>query len=317
MKSFCNHSILITLAILIALPACAFAQANFDLVIVRGDVPVDMLVAQAYTSKAGIPLITVTQNRLLDELEDELTGYYEQGYDEILLIGGTEAIPRNVETKLDEIGFTSTRIWDWNRYGTSARVAMNLWMSSETVVVTQGGAGELMLAARTAIEYNSPLLITEADKLPEEIETAIGRLGATRIILIGDASDSVKKDLAKLGGLQQTNVRPIKRTDPGQSTFLVIGLIIGGLAVFLVSSLWGALMFKKSRMPKVEAEMLEDDEQKILNLVEQGKGKLKQQDLPQLTGYSRPKVTRTVKDLMTKGKIKREKRGKTYILKLV
>ena len=102
-----------------------------------------------------------------------------------------------------------------------------------------------MLAARTAIEYNSPLLITEPDELPEAVETAIERLGATRIILIGDASNSVKKDLANLGGLQQTNVRPIKREDPKKSTFLVIGLIIGGLAVFLVSSLWGAMMFRK------------------------------------------------------------------------
>jgi len=303
-----------TLAILITLPACAFAVTRFDLVIVRGDVPVDMLVAQAYTSKAGIPLITVTRSWLVNELEDELLGYKEQGYNDILIIGGAEAIPKTIDTKLDALGFMTTRIWDWNRYGTSARVAMTLWGSSETVVVTQGGAGELMLAARTAIEYNSPLLITEAEKLPEEIKTAIERLSATRIILIGDASEAVKKDLADLGGLQQTSIRPVKREEPRKSTFFVIGLIIGGLAIFVVSSLWGAVMLKKSRAPKVTAELLEDDEQTILNLIEQGKGKLKQQDLPKLTGYSRPKVTRTMKDLLRKGKIKREKRGKTYIL---
>ncbi|MDP7282569.1 MAG: hypothetical protein QF475_02955 [Candidatus Undinarchaeales archaeon] len=315
MKSFCNRSILIILAILIALPACAFAQSNFDAVIVRGDIPVDMLVAQAYTSKAGIPLVTVTQRWLIDELEDELEGYKEQGYTDILIIGGTEAIPKSIEAKLDNLGLISTRIWDWNRYGTSARVAMTLWTNSETVVVTQGGAGELMLAARTAIEYGSPLLITEEEKLPDEIKTAIERLGAKRIILIGDASSSVKQDLANLGGLQQTNVRPIKREDPKKSTFFMIGLIIGGMAIFLVSSLWGAVMLKKIRGPKVTTAIIDDDEQTILNLVSQGKGKLKQQDLPKLTGFSRPKVTRNVKDLLKKGKIKREKRGKTYILR--
>jgi len=304
----------ILITILIALPYCAIAKSSFDLVIVRGDVPVDMLVAQAYTSKAGIPLVTVTKGWLVDELEDELLGYKEQGYKDILIIGGAEAIPKTIDTKLDALGFMTTRIWDWNRYGTSARVAMTLWGSAETVVVTQGGAGELMLAARTAIEYNSPLLITEAEKLPDEVKTAIERLGATRIILIGDASDAVKKDLANLGGLQQTSVRPVKREDPKKSTFFVIGLVIGGLAIFVVSSLWGALMFKKRAEVPVEA--VEDDEQAILNLIEQSKGKLKQQSLPKLTGFSRPKVSRLIAKLKKKGVIKREKTGKTYILKL-
>jgi len=95
----------------------------------------------------------------------------------------------------------------------------------------------------------------------------------------------------------------------------MIGLIVGGLAIFLVSSLWGAVMFRKSRA-EIPTQLLEDDEQKIITLIQNGKGKLKQQDVPQLTGYSRPKVTRTIKDLIKKGKVTREKRGKTYILKL-
>ncbi|MFH1450353.1 MAG: cell wall-binding repeat-containing protein [archaeon] len=317
MKSFCNRLILITIAIIIALPACAFAQSQFDFVIVRGDIPVDMLVAQAYTNKIGIPLITVTNNFLINELEDELAGYHEQGYEEALIIGGSGAIPVDIETKLDSMGYSVTRIWDWNRYGTSARVAMTLWDSSETVVVTQGNPGELMLAARTANEYASPLLLTEGDKLSDETKTAIQQLGSTRIILIGDASSEVKKELSALGGLQQTIVRPINRDEPGKSTFFLIGLVIGGLAIFLVSSLWGAMMFRKSRTPELTAEMLEDEEQKILTLVKNGRGNLKQQDIPELTGFSRPKVTREVAELIKKGKIKREKRGKTYILKKV
>lgn len=302
------------LALLIALPACALAVEIYDAVIVRGDIPVDLLVAQAYTAKAGIPLVTVTEKYLPAELEDELIGFKEQGYKNILIIGGDEAIPNSIDEHLNSKGFVVTRIWDWNRYGTSARVAMNLWETSETVVVTQGNPGELMLAAKTAIEYKSPLLITSGDTLPEELKTAISSLGATRIVLIGDASEAVKKSLAELGGLQQTNVRPVNRTEPSRSVFFVIGIIIGGLAIFLVSSLWGAVMFR-NKLPKLLNGVFESDEQKVLKLL--NGGELKQEDLPKLTGFSRPKVTRVVSGLIKSKKIVREKRGKTFVLKSI
>jgi len=315
MKTFFKVGGIAVILFLIIATAPVFA-ITYDVVLARGDMPVDLLVAQAYTTKANLPLVTVTKAGISEELSTELSGYKEQGYKTLLIIGGEAAIPTSIEAEVKNIGYEVTRIWDWNRYGTAARVAINLWEKSEVVVVTQGDQkGQLMLAARTAIEYESPLLLTETDNLPDETKTAISSLAASRIILIGEVSENVKNDLSDLGGLQQTRVSPIEQEKTSKVSLFVIGLLVGGLFIFLASSLWGAMVLRKGQ--EVPYDIFNEDERRILDLIEERKGSIKQQELPGLSGFSRPKVSRIVADLVERGIIEKHKTKKTFVVKLI
>jgi len=313
---------IVSILIVLSLISPVYAQEKsiidqkYDVVIVRGDLPADLIIAQVYTQKEELPLIAITESGINDALKTELQGYRAQGYENVLIIGGEEAISREIESILEVIGFEITRLWDWNRYGTSARVAINLWGKSDTVVVTQGDKqGRLLSAERVAIDYQAPLLLTETSVLPEQTKQAIQILGANRIVLIGDVDESVRRELNQLGGLEETQIRQIILEEPPKDTsFFVIGLIIGGLAAAVLSVLFGSNLIKKQE--EIPYNILTDDEQVIIDIIIKEGGSMKQQNLPKLTSFSRPKVSRSVSGLIEREILIKEKKGKTFILKL-
>ena len=304
----------LVLAILILAPAVH--AASCDVVIVRGDLPADLIVAQVYTQKADIPLIPIRGSGLNQELVIELQGYGEQGYKKALIIGGDDIVPGSVESTLEGMGYSVERIWDWDRYGTSARAAIQLWGESDNVVVTPGDQkGGLTSAARIAIDYECPLLFTRTGSLPEQVKQAIETLGARRTILIGNVSDEVRNELSGLGGLEQTKLSYIELEEKTSNTgVFVVGILVGAIVIFLVSTLWGAGFL--SRKEHVPYSVLNEDEQMIVDIVTEHGGVLKQKQLPKLTEFSRPKVSRIVSDLLERGILSKRKMGKTYVVKL-
>lgn len=305
-------------AVVIILALAVLAQeayaTSYDVVVVRGDFPVDLILGQTYAKQAGIPLVSVGRTGLTQEIEFELYGYRAQGYKSALIIGGEDSVPPGTEQDLNKLNFTVTRLWDWNRYGTAARVAISLWEKADTVVVTLGDQpGTLFTAGRTAIDFNSPLMLVEANRVPEETKLAIQEIEASRIILVGNVSEQVKAELATLGGLQptqQTQITIAKKTSDSKGLFM-IGIIVGGLVIFLVSSLFSVGIFGQRR--EVPADIFSHDEKKILKEIE-GHKELKQEDLPRMTGFSRVKIARITGELEERDIIEKKRIGKTHVL---
>ncbi len=289
--------------------------AKYDAVIVRADFPVDVAVAQTYTQQSKIPLITAGRTGIDQETEYELYGYGMQGYKNILIIGGESAVPQSVESDLTRLNFTVERLWDWDRYGTAARVAVSLWEKSDAVVVLPGDqTGILFSAERTAMDFNCPLLLVETNRVPDETKQAIAEIGASRIILVGNVSESVKAELSELGGLQptqQTQITIAKQTSGTKGLFL-IGILIGGLVIFLISSLFSVGIF--GQKGEVPTEILSGDEKKIIRAIEKHKNALKQEELSKLTGFSRQKITRLTFELEERDIIEKKREGKTFVL---
>jgi len=57
------------------------------------------------------------------------------------------------------------------------------------------------------------------------------------------------------------------------------------------------------------------DERKVIEIVME-KGEVSQEELPELTGFSKPKISRLLKDLVDRKVVERKKFGKTYLVKL-
>ncbi|HIK02213.1 TPA: hypothetical protein H1012_00005, partial [archaeon] len=129
----------------------------------------------------------------------------------------------------------------------------------------------------------------------------------------GNVAEELKAELAELGGLQptqQTQITIAKKAGNSKGLFL-IGIIVGGLVIFLVSSLFSVGIFGQKR--GVPSDILSDDEKKIVKELEE-KSELKQEELPKLTGFSKQKITRLTFELEERDILEKKRFGKTYIL---
>jgi len=299
----------------------SFAEtSNYDAIVVRGDILIDYTVAQAYSQKEKIPILLTDPKTLSGSSKKELMGFYDEGARKVLLIGGTtDAISESIEADISSIGYEVTRIWDWDRAGTAARVAIDLWKSSRESVIINGNIEEsYLIASKFAMKRGIPILITNEAELPSSTQDALEKINAKKVYVVGPMiSENVVKDLSSRGIVverlgKDINISDIKNLEEEglnlkiDAISLFSGLIIGAIAFLLI------FRFKKDN--SVPVFVLTEDERKLVQALKNGEDR--QDKLPQATNFSRPKITRLVMDLESKGIIFREKKGKTYKIKL-
>jgi uncharacterized membrane protein len=309
--------------ILIVVAPSGEAENVYDVILVRADLPIDYVVAQAYAHKEGIPIVT-TNPLFLDEIvRRELSGYREEGAATILIIGGADtAISAEIEQDLITMGFQVDRLWDWDRIGTAARVAIELWDSSEYAVIANADVSEsYLIASSISINLQAPILLTTADELPETTIQALDTLKVKNVFLVGpQISAEIEKALAakgininRVGKDIKINDIPLVTRPVTHKLYQPAALAVGGAAGVFI----GYILFKLSKkVGKREIPMfvLTEDEQKVVEAIGEG---TKQEKLPELTGFSRPKITRIISDLEAKQIISRSKYGKTYRIKVM
>ncbi|MFB0544601.1 MAG: hypothetical protein ACETVN_02700, partial [Asgard group archaeon] len=293
------------LVFLIILPT-AQAIPTYDLIVVRADIPTEYVIASVYANYADIPVVLINPDEIPSDIKRELSGYVKSGYKNMLIIGGEEAISLSVENELRAMNFSVKRLWDWNRYGTAARVAVELWIKSGYVVMVDGeNYQNLMLAQRYALENDLPLLFIKNFNVPSETKTALEKLEVKKIYLFGE---KIEDNL----GIKVEVLTPekidfeIEETEEEEFNWMF--LIV---AVFITVILLSIYLLKRRSIP---SSVLTGDEKKIIKLVR--KGDMQQNQLPAITGFSKPKVSRLLQELESRGIVKRKKLKKTYLLKL-
>ena len=107
-------------------------------------------------------------------------------------------VTEKVEEQLKE--FKLNRISGKNRYATSVQVS-KAYKNSDTVVLASGEKyTDELTATVLASKLDVPILLSEKDVVPEVVIKEIERLGATKVILIGEKgtlSKSVETQLSK------------------------------------------------------------------------------------------------------------------------
>ncbi|MGC8993635.1 MAG: helix-turn-helix transcriptional regulator, partial [Candidatus Aenigmatarchaeota archaeon] len=104
------------------------------------------------------------------------------------------------------------------------------------------------------------------------------------------------------------------------SKFYLIVLVL--IAITLIVSVYALkkrkVVIKKIvrvKPEKVVVQFLDEYERKVYEVVKE-KGKIKQNEIVQITGFSKARVSRVVNKLAERGLIKVEKRGKTNLISL-
>ena len=294
--------------------------SNYDVIVVRGDILIDYTVAQAYSQKEKIPILVTDPKTLSESSKRELMGFYDEGARKVLIIGGTtDAISENIELEIASIGYEVKRIWDWDRAGTAARVAIDIWKFSRESVIINGNIEEsYLIASKFAMKREIPILITNANELPPSTQEALDKINVRKVYVVGPMiSENVVKSLTSKGITVERlgtdiDISDVKNlSEEGLNLKIDIISMLAGLFLGTVALL---IIFRFKKDDSVPVFVLTEDERKLVQALKNGEDR--QERLPEATNFSRPKVTRLVMNLESKGIVFREKKGKTYKIKL-
>lgn len=315
---------LLLLSILLILyPNLTMAQEknDYDVIIVRNDIPVEYIIALPYSTTHNVPIIQVSQNVLSEQEYEQLLGYYEDGARRALILGGTQnAVSESIADAIHTIGYSVDRKWGDARESTAATFAKDFWSSSENVVLLAGAdTSSFMMASRVAMKLECPILLTETGSLSHSTKDAISQLGTNKVYTISESlPEQIIEELASMGLTTVVVGSDVEYTDIEKGDgfvydilLFIAGLIIGGVAVFALKE-----VKRNTESPEVPLFVLTEDERKVVSAIEKGDGEVGQDKIPEMTNFSRPKVSRIVNDLESKKIIMREKHGKTYKVKI-
>ena len=319
------------LCMLCIVPSLVAAETQpYDVIVVRNDIPTEYVIALPYASLHEIPILLVSQDALSAEDERQLSGYYQDGARRALILGGMQnAVSQEVEERIRDIGYDVDRKWGLARESTAGIFAIDLWQTSPNAVLLNGSMAEAYLvSARTAMKLGCPVLFVDDVGLNENTARALEGLGCTKVYVVGPGiPDAVFTELDARGiatvrigdDITPHDVeQPSRGGDVTVSPLsLLAGACIGALAVYAITG--------RRREPQAPGRIAEvsvplfvltEDERAVVRTIETAGGELRQDALPDLTGYSRPKVSRIVNDLEAKKILSREKKGKTYKVKV-
>lgn len=111
---------------------------------------------------------------------------------ELVLIGGYNTISKNIEEYLKD--FNLSRIYGKNRYETASKIS-NSYTSSEKIILSSGEKYTDQLTSTVLAKVlESPILLTEKNKLDTEVLKEIERLNPREIIIIG-GTNTISKNI--------------------------------------------------------------------------------------------------------------------------
>ncbi len=275
---------------------------QYDIILVRNDLPHDWAIAQSYAHKQKIPILSTSPDRLDPNVEKELIGYKNAGFKKLLIIGGEKAISIEIQERLNDMGFITHRISEGDRYGTSARVALELFPESKTAIIVNGESiNDLLIAERLSIRTESPILLVKNDKIPETVMNTIKSLGINKIYVVSDVNISIPN----------IKIEKIKDIEPYGKNWTMLALISMIIALSILLAIY--INLKREKIPYV---LLTSDEEKIIRTIEMNGGEITQDKLPALTNFSRPKISRLISELVNRGILEKEPFGKTQKIKI-
>ncbi len=120
----------------------------------------------------------------------------------VLLVGGREALPDEVETELRAISPQFTRVSGADRYETAALLSARSKERSTPVIVTSGAIfTDALSAAPLASKIGAKVLLTTPELLPEATIAEVKRIKPQRLIILGSpaaVSSDVELSLSHL-----------------------------------------------------------------------------------------------------------------------
>ncbi len=304
--------------------ALTSAQApTYGAIVVRGDIYADWTLAMALSMKERVPVLT-----LFEENQEEIIRVLRSlsgGRRSVLIVGDSMAVSKEFEIILKSMGIDVDRVGGATRADTSLQMIIRgFWTDSTELIVVDGQRRELYLPALSiSSSSQAPIIYSVKGKLPENFFKVVDNyLKELKVIYVLNSSIS-SEEISKLTemGYSVKELNFTSLTTPRESSlkkaiswfgetalWILFGAFIGGIFSYL-------LILRKRMKLDILMDFLTRDEKKLVSMIIE-RGEIRQEELPELTGFSRPKISRMVNELVSRGILEKEVSGKTYLLRV-
>lgn len=161
-----------------------WTQADYAVLAYGENFP-DALSAVVLAKKYSAPILLTSGDNLPSITKQTLTDLQVKN---VLIIGGTGVIPVSIETELQSMGITPTRIAGQDRYETSIKIAQLISSPSQLIVTTGEDYPDALSIAPIAGVKQIPIILVPKDFLPEVVKSYISSLNINKTYVIGDSS---------------------------------------------------------------------------------------------------------------------------------
>ncbi|MEJ7803938.1 MAG: PQQ-dependent sugar dehydrogenase [Candidatus Limnocylindria bacterium] len=172
-----------------AVSRSAFPTGAFRVFVATGANYPDALAGSAAAGHLGSPMLLVTKGQIPAATRTELDLLNPT---EIVVLGGTSAISESVRTALVPYASTGAvrRVAGADRYGTAAAISSSYYDAGvpAAFIATGSGFADALTGAPAAALFDSPLLLTSRDVLPQSIKNELARLKPQRVYILGGTS---------------------------------------------------------------------------------------------------------------------------------
>ncbi|MBW3665128.1 MAG: CHRD domain-containing protein [Actinobacteria bacterium] len=175
----------------------------------RNDVFADSLSSGPAQGALGAPLLLTLNDRVVRGVEEELT---RLGAQQVILLGGPEALQPQVEARLVELGYRTRRVFGDTRLTTATATAAAFFPSASQAIIARAweepgrdqsqAFADSLGAGALGANLGIPVLLSRTEALSPETSDYLSRSGIRSVIIAGgpDAlSDDVEEDLRGLG----------------------------------------------------------------------------------------------------------------------
>ena len=193
--------------------------------------------------------------------------------------------------------------FDWREFaeGRGERIIIGDVFEVEGLFLHGNGELNMFYPAEYVIESVSPEPNAEADRTVTWYEVQEFDIGKPRVVL--------DKKTASILHILKSNVH------------IIIALVV--LVGVTSSSIWFLKFRKKGKVETasvthipVGITRMEDDEEKVISLLKSAGGRLLQSTLVSQCGFSRSKTSKLLTSMETRGRIRRQKRGREKVVTL-
>ncbi|MYL61984.1 S8 family serine peptidase [Bacillus hwajinpoensis] len=193
------------------------------IVLARSDEFPDSLAASPLASKLGSPILLSKKSGLSKSLLDELN---RLSANHVLLIGGEDALPEGVVDQLKSEGIETTRIAGDNRYETATEIAKIIENenTTETFIVSGENFPDALSISSFASRFESPVLFTKSDSLPDDTKTYLNELGPQKAYVIGGETVIGKSVVSEIPSLDSERIGGEDRFDTNFKVLLRFGI---------------------------------------------------------------------------------------------
>lgn len=143
----------------------------------------DALSAAPLAKKYDVPILLTNGNNLPAITKETLVNLQVKN---VFIIGGIGVIPSSIDSELQLMSISVTRIAGQDRYDTAIKVAQQLPYPTEIFVVTGEDYPDALSIAPIAAIKQEPIILVSKDYMPDSVKAYINANKITKTYVIGD-----------------------------------------------------------------------------------------------------------------------------------